>query len=232
MKEMIKDFFGILANCLIALCMAFAGFTILINLYHIKTISYEHEVDKTISVAYIEFKENIATVKKNITNPDYSKMTDAKKKQFFSLINISLDRCLQSIEKADYYNKTGKISVSSTEVYKMATEYYNGFYSKCISQEINSINDLAKRAKYSDQYLENTLSYIQVISKQLGSNNQYVSSGLLGNSSYSFVTELSKATIYNQIADSYNLISENYLYASRMLKQLSEWSANSIKEAK
>ena len=225
MKEMLKDFFKLFSNSITFICLILASFLILINLYHYKEITYKYPTIVSENKKYIDFKKYISDAESKISKIDSVKVSSDFANQK-NIAKTEINKCITALKESSMYKLSEKTEVSYYDVYILSTEIELEINNNCLfymGYNINNITDSKNynKVKFSNVY--NTLNYKKNI---IIENNKYITSKLLKNSTYSYVTDTTRSTIFNELAEDYVFVLSNYVLIAQMLEDTTNWYAS------
>ena len=218
MREFFTEFFDLLSNCILIICLAFVSFLFIINIYHFNEIRYNQVMNVNENESYIEYKQILKRVDKkmksvNINGAKY----DSTAKTIYGYYND----CISSLGTGTFAKFEGKSSLNVWDVYKANDEVLKKYNKSCIfgipynitvigsNFKLSGINDLFKTTEVKRQIIIDNADYL-------------VKSGL-GNSSYQFTTDATKSGINNKLANEAKLTINNYRMIALVLEDVSNW---------
>ncbi len=227
MKNIVIEYFNILAYIITGIVFSIASFLIIINIYHYKNVN---EVYKTQDSNY-EIKDNLKykldNIKSNInnlpssTNPNFIA---------YSKIQTKLNICYEKIDIEQFDKLLTKTDISISDVYNMQQFYKLNIANECLIKQLytlvddedNSINNLAS-FNLVKPFIKNNID-------QLKESSDYIEKVIKSNSSYKFTNDFTKSSIYDEVKDSYYKIINDYNNSIDFIYDISIWYKNEVGE--
>ena len=218
MKEIITDFLHTLANCVVVLALLFAGYLLLINLYHYKEISYEYETNLNDNKKYNSFKENItlAETKLNAININNSRYIVANQTKG------EISKCITLAKESRMYNLT-YTKITSKEIYDLNVEIYDKLSTGCLFLMGYNVNRIVEDDSRSKVSFKPVYERLEDDKRIVQNSADYLKNRLLGNSTYSYVTDISRQSIFNENASNLSLTLDNYLTLTVSINNIVAW---------
>lgn len=221
MKKLFIEYIGIIGYIITGLVFALTCFILLINFYHSKEIANEFVKAEEYVDVYTKNKPKLDKVKEIIAKFDANNYRgDAEQ---LSLMNIKskLEMCVNSYEKTDANKIFAKKNINIQDVYELLEHYQADIVNDCVTLQIYSmnVNENAIRTKS----LNSIKPFIDVNSKMLMNDLDYVKRVLQNNSSYHFGSDYDKTNIFNITRDSYTRIEASYQNSIDLVYLVSEW---------
>ena len=219
MKEFFTDFLTILANSIMVICFAFMSFLLLANFFHYKEVNYSYTTDLKDNIKYQEYNKILKNVNKKMNSVDYkdpSYSTTAKP------IHAYYEACVSSLKKGTFTKLADKSGVTALDVYNANNEILKDYNSSCIFTIPYNISNI-----YGLKTVNKTFVPVKKITDQKADiiidNAEYLTDSGLGNSSYSFVTDVTRSTIYNKVSNELDLTIDNYRMIAYLLDDVANW---------
>lgn len=219
MKEFISDLLELLSVCILIVCLALASFLLISNFYHYKELNHSEVFDEGSKVQYNEYRKTLARVDKKMNSVDYNNnnySTTAKP------IHDYYDICISSLNKGTFAGLRNKESITAKDVYDSNNEILNTYNNNCIffiPYNITIINRNNKPNVSFDSVFKITESKRKIVID----NADYLVKSGLGNSSYSFVTDSSRGSVYNKNLNEFRLTINNYKLMASILDDVATW---------
>lgn len=214
MKEFFSDFLGILSGCILVICLAFCSFLLISNFFHFKDISYKYQVDVKDNMDYKDYVRiiNDATLKMK----SVSTSSNSAAKPIYSYYSS----CVSKLNNSTFNKLANKDYITSLDVYNANMEILNTYNNSCMFYIPYNINLMYKNKSNSFKTVNDQIEQKNSI---ILDNAEYLTKSGLGNSSYSFVTDMTKSTIYNKTKNEFNLTIDNYKMIAYILDDIANW---------
>lgn len=218
MKEFFADFLELLVSSALIICLAFASFLLISNMYHHQEISYEYGINLS-DTSYAEYKKALANVDKKMKSVDISNIKyDTTAKPIYAYY----ESCIKSLNEGTFSALETKTSVNAKDIYDSNNEILTTYNKTCIFNvpyNITVVNKNFKPKVSFDKVYKQTEQKREIIV----TNAEYLTKSELGNSSYNFSTNTSKFTIYNKVSNELTLTINNYKLVSSILDDVANW---------
>lgn len=218
MKGMILEFTKLLANCILVLCLGFASFLIIINMYHYKEIRYTYSTENISNFNYIEYESIMKKVDKKMKSVD-CKDRDLKQKaesifKYYDFCKVNLDNSA--------FNKIADTKTFNTKViYKSNYEMINKIGKDCLYSYPYNI------AKLYGKNVPTSLQRISDVTREkediVADNANYLIKSSFQNSAYHFTTDVFKLTVSDRTRIEYDLTVNNYKLLASSLDDIADW---------
>lgn len=217
-KEYFSDFLEMLANCALVICLSFAAFVLISNVYHYKEITYVHNIDVN-DTQYSEYEKMLSNVDKkmksvNIDNVAY----DTTAKPIYSYY----ESCINSLKDGSFAKLKGKTGITARNVYDANSDILKTYNGTCIFYVPYNISVINKNFKPKKSF-KGVYKVTEQKREMIIDNAEYLTKSGLGNSSYSFSTNTSKFTIYNKVYNEFELTVNNYKMIASILDDVANW---------
>ncbi|MGM9879126.1 MAG: hypothetical protein ACI31R_03795 [Bacilli bacterium] len=219
MKEFVLDFLKLLANSVLIICFALMSFLLISNLFHYREVSYGYSTDLNNDANYNEYKKILKEVDKKMNSVDY------KNNQYNNTakpIYEYYSGCINALNKGSFAKFGEKESITALDVYNANNEILKDYNNSCIFYIPYSISNIYSKSKPNvsfDKTKELTSQKADIIID----NAEYLTESGLGNSSYSFVTDITRASIYNKVQNELDLTIDNYKMIALLLDDVADW---------
>lgn len=218
MKEFFADFIELLVTSALIICLAFASFLLISNMYHYKEISYKHGVDLE-TTNYKDYKQVLANVDKKMKSVDISNIKyDTTAKPIYAYYQT----CVKSLNEGTFNSLEGKNSIGVKDIYDSNNEILKKLNGTCIFGVPYNITVVNKNFKPKVSF-NKVFKQTEEKRKLIIDNADYLTKSGLGNSSYNFSTNTSKYTIYNKVSNELNLTINNYRLIASILDDVANW---------
>lgn len=219
MKEFFVEIIDLLALCVLVICFSFASFLFISNLYHYKEVSHYESVDMKSDVKYQEYKKTLAAVDKKMKSVDSNKAiysTTAKP------IYDYYSNCIKLLNEGTFAKMESKNAINAKDIYDSNKEILSTYNNRCIFYIPYSITVINKsynpKVSFKSVFKKTEEKRLIVID-----NADYLTKSGLGNSSYSFVTENSRNSIYSKNNNELKLTMNNYKLMASILDDIANW---------
>ena len=220
MKEILKEFFELLANSVIVICLIVVSFLLLVNLYHYRETSYVYNTDLNTNVKYVEVKTIISSIEEKVKKfPAVGNSINAT--STLDTAKGEITKCLNSLKNSKYYTLSDTQSISSKDIYDVNMEFYTDFSNAClfyVGYHIEkSLNEELKKEFFP------TYKHIEDQKKQILTSTEYMRDRLLANSAYGFTTEVTRNTTFNDRNAMLSMTILNYYSTVKTLEKVTDW---------
>ena len=219
MRDFIVDFLKLLANSVLVICLALMSFLLISNFFHYRDVSYSYSTDLSNNADYVEYNEILKNVDKKMKSVDY------KNNQYNSTakpIYEYYSGCVKALNDGTFAKLDSKESVTGLDVYNANNEILKDYNNKCIFYIPYNISNIYSKSSPNvsfDKTKELTSQKADIIID----NAEYLTESGLGNSSYSFVTDVTRSTIYNKVQNELDLTINNYKMIALLLDDIADW---------
>lgn len=220
MKELFNDFIKLFANCILILALMMASFLVIINLYHYKEVSYVYHKDLNESATYSMFSTKKEELRKNIDKISTSSVAGRNIKAVFN-------SCYTELNNASFSKLNDKQDFTLKDSYDAAFEMKEKLGSVCLFNITYNIKDLKESGLITSD-IDEILEYVEGQKEFILSTNTFLINHMLSNSTYSFVTDITKNSIFNNTYETLNETTENYYIFVSTLEYLSNWCINNL----
>ena len=212
MKEIFKDFLTLFANCLLIVSLAVASFLLLINLYHSKDVSYAYNVSLSMDDRYTSIKEDISNVKQMVNNYSAS--------QKMSGVKQVINKCITTLENSYFYTLDEKKSISFNDIYEENKELSNEIAGSCL---FNFGYVIENEILVNDDSYDPVSEKVQEDNEIIEFQTDYLKDRLLSNSTYSFMTDTTRNSIFNETEQDLFFVISSYKRVTSSLKSVASW---------
>lgn len=221
MKKIFIEYISIIGYIITGLVFALTCFILFINFYHSKEIANEFVKSDEFVDVYTKNKLKFDKVKETISKFDANNYRGDAEQLLLMNIKSKLEMCITKYENTDANKILSKKKVNIQDVYELMNYYQSDIVNDCITLQIYSINinDNAVRTKS----FNSIKPFINVTSKMLMNDLDYLRRVLQNNSSYHFGSDYDKTNIFNITRDSYTKIEASYQNSVELLFLVSEW---------
>ena len=225
MKEILKEFFELFANCLTVLCLVLVSFLILINLYHYREVSYVYEARLTENTKYQEIKTLVLDIESKLNTVN----VDALPESHLNIgrnTKVEIAKCLTAIKNSKFYQLEQIQYLSQKDIYDVTMEMYSDINNVCLFYVGHYISaSIENNAKLKSTFILVEENMIDERKQVLGST-EYIRDRLLANSIYSFSTEVTRNSIFNDRASDLSLTILNYYSTLKVMDDVATWYVN------
>lgn len=219
MKEYITEFLKLLVKCVLVICFAFGAFLLISNFYHYREVSYTYTPDFSKTSEYGKYKSILARVDKKMKSVDYS---DVKYATTAKPIFEYYSGCIKTLNETAFAKFSSMSSIKYVDVYNANNDILKKVNGRCTFYIPYNISQMVKDGKSSVSF-DSTLNLTTVKNDIIIDNAEYLIDSSLGNSSYSVVTDMTRSTIYNKLANEYQLTVNNYTMIALLLEDVADW---------
>ena len=218
MKEFFGEFLDVLSGCVLVICLAFASFLLIINVYHYKEVRYAQVINLNENADYIEYKNTLKSVDKKMKSVNISGVRyDSTAKPIYEYY----EGCTKSLQNGTFATFESKDAVTGTDIYKANDEILKTYNRSCAFGIPYNITVISKSFK-----LSNSASLFKTTEgkrKIVIDNAEYLTKSGLGNSAYSFSTDTTRGGIYNKLSNETKLTVNNYRMIASILDDVANW---------
>lgn len=219
MKEFIIEFFTILANSIMVICFAFMSFLLIANFFHYREVTYTYSTDLNENIRYTGYKKLLKSIDKkmdsvNYDNPEYRNTAKP--------IHDYYEACVKSLNEGTFASFNNKNGISALDIYKANDEILKVYNGTCIFTVPNNISNIYGADKKNKSFVS-TKKVTDEKADIIIDNADYLINSGLGNSSYSFVTDITRSTIYNKVSNELDLTIDNYRMIAYILDDVADW---------
>ena len=219
MKSLFNDFLKLFANCILVICLIMASFLLVINIYHYKELSYVYYKNMNESQVYSNYINKKNDIKNKIDILNDSEI-GSKLKQIYT-------ECYNSIENSSFNKFVNKSNFILKDAYDANAELKDDLSNKCFFNISYSIKNMKENEKISED-LTMIDNYITTHRDIVMSNNSFLFNHLLSNSIYTFVTDVTRNSIYNNTAETINQTIQNYYLFVDTVDYSLNWYINNL----
>lgn len=219
MKEFFCELLELLAGCVLIVCLSLASFLFIANLYHHKEVRSLEVFDESSKAQYNDYKQLLSKVDKKMKSVNYNDVAySTTAKPIYDYYNT----CIESIKNGTFAQLENKDSISAKDIYDSNNEILTEYNNKCIFYIPYNITVINKVSKPNVSF--NSIYKITETKRKIVIDNaDYLIKSGLGNSSYRFVTDTSKNSIYNKTTNEFRLTINNYKMIASILDDVANW---------
>lgn len=225
MKKIINEYFSILGYAVTGLIFGLSFFLLSINFYHYKSVNEVYTKQETDQVISNEIQEKLNNIKENISDYDVNNYNGIEDKYSLLKVHNKLDSCLEIIQTEELSSIVNKPQINFKDVYEMQQFYQKNISNECLIKQLYELT-LESNDSIKINTLDDIRPFIDDNINNLKDSNDYVRKVIKGNSSYYFASETSKASIYDNLKDSYYSIQNDYIRSLDFIEDLSIWFKN------
>ncbi len=219
MKEFILEFLSFLAKAILIICLVLTSFLFVINVYHYKDVTYSYPIDLNKNGKYIEYKKLLKSVDKKMEKVNYN---SDRLEQTAKPIHDYYKSCIDSLNKSSFSKFASMNSIKAIDVYHANDEILQDINDKCMFSIAYNIKVMAKAHDVQNSFSK-TDKVIEQKRNIVLDNSYYLVASSLGNSSYSFTTNITKVTIYNKLGKEFGLTLNDYYLVASILDDIADW---------
>lgn len=219
MRDFFTEFLTILANSVLIICFAFMSFLLLSNFFHYREVSYSYSTDLNENVKYTEYKKLLKSIDKKMDSVD---IDNVNYRNTAKPIHDYYEACVKSLGEGTFASLESKGSVSATDIYNANNEILKEYNSVCIFSIPYNISNIYGYNKENKSF-KSTKEITDQKADIIIDNANYLIDSSLGNSSYGFVTDVTRSTIYNKVENELSLTIDNYRMIAYLLDDVADW---------
>lgn len=217
MKEILKDFSTLFANGILVICLMVASFLVLINLYHSKEVSYEYYAELSEDDRYTSIKDSIEVMKTNVEAVPSSNNPAA------SGVKQVIDRCIIALESSSFYKLDEKDYIHFKDIYNANSELASELNNTCLfALSYTTSNDILGNTEYASSY-EPVNTLVEEERNIVITQTDYLKNRLLANSTYSYMTDTTRNSIFNETEANLFLLVSSYDRVTSSLERVTNW---------
>ncbi len=217
MKEILKDFSTFFANGILVICLMVASFLVLINLYHSKEVSYEYYAELSEDDRYTSIKDSIEVMKTNVEAVPSSNNPAA------SGVKQVIDRCITALESSSFYKLDEKDYIHFKDIYNANSELASELNNTCLfALSYTTSNDILGNTEYASSY-EPVNTLVEEERNIVITQTDYLKNRLLANSTYSYMTDTTRNSIFNETEANLFLLVSSYDRVTSSLERVTNW---------
>lgn len=219
MKKFFAELLELLSNCILIVCLSFAAFLFILNFYHYKEISHLEFFEEGSKVQYNEYKRMLAKVDKKMNKVNYNNVSyGSTAKPIYEYYKA----CVNSLNSGTFAQLDKKDSISVQDIYNSNDDILKNYNNSCIFYIPYNITVISKNYNLKVPF-ESVFKNTETKRKMVIDNANYLVKSGLGNSSYSFTTEVSRMGIYNKNLNEFRLTINNYKLMASILDDVANW---------
>lgn len=219
MKSLLNDFLKLFANCMLIICFIMVAFLLVVNIYHYKELSYVYYKDMNESLTYTNYVNKKNDIKNKIDSLNDSEV-GGKIKQLYT-------DCYNSIEDSSFNKFKDKNNFILKDAYDANAEMKDELSNKCFFLVSYSVKNMKEKGKITEDLTEID-NYVSTHRDMIISNNSFLFNHLLSNSIYTFVTDVTRNSIYNNTAETINQTIQNYYVFVDTVDYSLNWYLNNL----
>lgn len=217
MKEILKDFSTLFANGILVICLMVASFLVLINLYHSKEVSYEYYAELSEDDRYTSIKDSIEVMRTNVEAVPSSNNPAA------SGVKQVIDRCITALESSSFYKLDEKDYIHFKDIYNANSELASELNNTCLfALSYTTSNDILGNTEYASSY-EPVNTLVEEERNIVITQTDYLKNRLLANSTYSYMTDTTRNSIFNETEANLFLLVSSYDRVTSSLERVTNW---------
>ena len=221
MKKIFIEYINIIGYAITGLVFGLSFFLLFINFYHNKEIAEVYVKNDDYVDVYTKNKDKIEQVKKNISTFNANNYRGEVDQATLMNIKAKLDMCVSKYESTDANKIFTKKEINLQDDYDLLGYYQSDIVNDCVTLQLYSItvpNNTVRLGSFNQ-----IKPFINISSKILMYDLDYVKRNLQTSSTYSFSSDYDKANIFNMTRDSYTRIESSYDSSLNLLLEVSEW---------
>lgn len=222
MKEIYKEFLELLGYCVLVVCFFFSSYLLLINLYHYNEIAVSQQRILSTEESYTSFKETLSEIKNDISSVSFAGITDSKKVSAAMSVKNALDGCVSVLESSAFYNLDQKNVIVIKDIYDTNKEMNNTINTKCLFFVPYYIEASIESYGYGQSF-DKIKDDVEFKKERIFVYSDFLFNKTLGNTAYSYTTDVTRTTIYNDLNQSINMTISNYNELVNTVNDISDW---------
>lgn len=219
MKDFFVDFLSLLANSVLVVCLALMSFLLISNFFHYKEVSYNYAVDLKNNADYNNYKKVMKNALKKMNSVDYK---NTKFNSTAKPIYEYYSGCVDALNNGTFAKLETKTGVTALDVYNANNEILKEYNNKCIFYIPYNISNIYSTNKPNVSF-DSTKEFTSQKANIIIDNAEYLTDSGLGNSSYGFVTDITRSSIYNKVGNELDLTINNYEMIALLLDDIANW---------
>lgn len=224
MKEFLKDFCDLFASSLITICFMLASFLLLINLYHYKEVNYVYNVDMRTNINYVAFKDNVKKIETKLSSVNTSNLYGNKRSAANNIKGI-INTCMDTLKNSDFYKLDEKNAITQKDIYYLNLDLNEELNDSCLFYLGYSTNHVLKTYNMQGSFTS-AYNFINDQKIQIGASVDYLNDRLLDNSTYHYVTDITRNSIFNETSANLSYTINNYLELVSTVDNMTNWYVN------
>ncbi len=226
--ELIREMINLLVGAMLVICLLMTGYLIFANIYHTKETTYRYNVVIAEDETYKTFTNRVNRIDELVSKYDYSNIDSGSQKQYYENIIAIINNCNTAFKSSKLYASNNVTSVSTRDVYDYYGYYSGTIINKCMVMEMTKLDTINELNSFKDPYFDSAKDYIKLTREQLSKNTSSMISTLFQNSSYSYITDVSRDTIYNPTKMMFYQMLSNYDSSAKLVEKLAEYMATKL----
>ena len=219
MKEFVVEYLKLLAKCILLICFSFVAFLFIINIYHYKEVTYVQRINWDETTTLKEYKSIMKDVDRKMKSVNHDNVNySGTAKPIYQYY----EACVASINNGTFSKIIEGDTVTAIDVYNANDDILKEYNNKCIFYIPYAISVINKTHTPSVSF--NDVQKITEEKRLIVINNaEYLTHSGMGNSSYSFTTETTRAGVYNKVDNEAKLTVDNYRMMASILNDIADW---------
>lgn len=219
MKDFVVEFLKLFANCILVVCLSLMAFLLISNIFHYREVSYQYNADLHNNADYNEYKRILKNVDKKMNSVNYK---DSQYNSTAKPIYEYYSACVDSLKNGTFAKLDSKQGINALDIYNANNEILKEYNNKCIFYIPYNISNIYSKNSPNVSF-DKTKEFTDQRAEMIIDNAEYLTKSGLGNSSYSFVTDVTKASIYNKVYNELGLTINNYKMMALLLDDVADW---------
>lgn len=218
MREVLVEFIKLLANCVLVLCLSFATFMLMINLYHSREIASQYSTDNISNFDYMDYQDIMKKVDKKMKSVDYENSSDRQKAES---IYKYYEICKKDLSESTFANIASTKTFNTKIIYESNYEMINKVGKTCLYSFPYNISKLY--GKNVPKNLKTVSDFANEKEDAIADSTNYLIKSCFQNSAYHYTTNVFKLTISDRTKMEYDLTVNNYKLLASSLDDIADW---------
>lgn len=223
MKEILKEFIGLFSNAILVICLMLASYLILINLYHYREVHYQMPISVDANTKYQMYKTTVDSLDGKLSRINTDTIANASKKMFAKNVESALKSCVAMLKNSEYYKVGEKTSLNIKDVYQYNLSLKDDIQIQCLFQVAYTTSQGNKTYDSVAGNVDEKVAKLNDTRDLVMMNGEYIQNKLLNNSSYSYVTDTARSTTFNEIEQSFSIVTNSYNRLANSVNEYIDW---------
>ena len=225
MKEIFDDFLKLFANSVVMICLMIASFVLFINLYHYRELTRDLNINLSESIKYMNFKSNVDAIEKKIDGVRISSI-EGTRNTYASIVQKEIKKCVDELKNSQLYKLQEKDVVVQRDIQNINFEMSTNLNNVCMFYMNYNINDFIAKYDSKNRSFDSVDARANSDKVFILSSTDYILKRLENNSSYSYQTEVTRNSIFNEPLANFSLSLDNYNSLLIMVENTTNWFVN------
>lgn len=226
MKKFIFEYVNTLGYVLTGLVCALTAFLLFVNIYHYKEVDTKYVKSDEYQTTNNNYKEKLAKISENANSFDSNNYHGSYDSFTLNSIKGRLNLCVSKYNTSEINDILQKNEITIGDDYKFLSKFQSDIINDCIVMQIYSLNSSVDENKVGS--IKSIKPFVELESKMVISDLDYVKKVIQSNSSYSFSSDYDKTNIFEMTRDSYTRIETSYSNSIDFVLAVSEWFKKTV----